>query len=83
PEPASPATARLSDTYRGVPLVDLTTSSDAQIRAFPSGSSNLPEGAVLGADELLSDAHIHRDYRLLEQDLVSRVARRNFTAVLS
>ncbi|MGX9087106.1 hypothetical protein ACWTU5_32760, partial [Mesorhizobium sp. 98Argb] len=69
PEPASPATARLSDTYRGVPLVDLTTSSDAQMRAFPSGSSNLPEGAVLGADELLSDAHIHRDYRLLEQDL--------------
>ncbi|WEX91832.1 C48 family peptidase (plasmid) [Sinorhizobium garamanticum] len=69
PEPASPATARLSDTYRGVPLVDLTTSSDAQIGAFPSGSSNLPEGAVLGAAELLSDAHIHRDYRLLEQDL--------------
>ncbi|WEX79562.1 C48 family peptidase (plasmid) [Sinorhizobium numidicum] len=52
-----------------VPLVDLTTSSDAQIGAFPSGSSNLPEGAVLGAAELLSDAHIHRDYRLLEQDL--------------
>ncbi|MUT27075.1 peptidase C48 [Mesorhizobium japonicum] len=66
--PASQATARLSDTYRGVPLVDVTTSSDAQIGAFPSGSSNLPQGAVLGAD-LLSDAHIHRDYRLLEQSL--------------
>nr|WP_245430184.1 Ulp1 family isopeptidase [Mesorhizobium loti] len=68
PEPASPANARLSDTYRGVPLVNLTTSSDARIAALPSGSSNLPEGVVLGAD-LLSDAHIHRDYRLLEQDL--------------
>ncbi|UWU19423.1 C48 family peptidase (plasmid) [Rhizobium sullae] len=69
PGPASPATARLSDTYRGVPLVDLTTSSDAQIGAFPSGSSNLPEGAVLGATQWLSDVHIQRDYRLLEQDL--------------
>ncbi|QPB24826.1 hypothetical protein ISN39_34250 (plasmid) [Rhizobium sp. 007] len=57
------------DTYRGVPLVDLTTSSDAEIGAFPSGSSNLPKGAVLGAAELLSDAHIHRDYQLLAQDL--------------
>ncbi|NRP74922.1 hypothetical protein ILFOPFJJ_05845 [Ensifer psoraleae] len=69
PEPASPANARLSDTYRGVPLFDLTTSSDAEIGAFPSGSSNLPQGAVLGATELLSDAHIHRDYQLLARDL--------------
>ncbi|PBC07535.1 peptidase C48 [Mesorhizobium sp. WSM3859] len=68
PGPASPATARLSDTYRGVPLVDLTTSSDARIGAFPSGPSNLPRGAVLGPD-LLDDAHISRDYQLLEQNL--------------
>ncbi|WP_395387728.1 Ulp1 family isopeptidase [Mesorhizobium ciceri] len=68
PGHALPATAMLSDTYRGVPFVDLTSSSDARIGASPSGSSNLPEGAVLGAD-LLGDAHIHRDYRLLEQDL--------------
>nr|WP_244277791.1 MULTISPECIES: Ulp1 family isopeptidase [Mesorhizobium] len=69
PGPVSPATARLSDTYRGVPLVDLTTTSDARIGAFPSGSSNLPAGAVLGATELLSDAHIQRDYEFLEQQL--------------
>ncbi|TGV84669.1 peptidase C48 [Mesorhizobium sp. M00.F.Ca.ET.158.01.1.1] len=66
--PASPATARLSDTYRGVPLVDLTTSSDARMGALPSASSNFPPGAVLGP-ELLDDAHISRDYQLLEQNL--------------
>ncbi|PBC01174.1 hypothetical protein CK220_27340 [Mesorhizobium sp. WSM3860] len=68
PGPASPATARLSATYHGVPLVDLTTSSDARMGALPSGSSNLPRGAVLGPD-LLDDAHISRDYQLLEQNL--------------
>lgn len=66
PEPALPATQ--SDTYRGVPLVDLTTSSEAHIAALPSGSFNLPEGAVLGPD-LLGDAHISRDYQLLAQSL--------------
>ncbi|WP_244748475.1 Ulp1 family isopeptidase [Mesorhizobium sp. 131-3-5] len=67
PGPALPATARLSDTHLGVPLVDLTTSSDAHIEALPSGSSNLPRGAVLGATELLGDEHIQRDYEFLEQ----------------
>ncbi|MBT1159897.1 hypothetical protein J1C56_30640, partial [Aminobacter anthyllidis] len=61
PGPALPATARLSDTHLGVPLVDLTTSSDAHIEALPSGSSNLPRGAVLGATQLLGDEHIQRD----------------------
>ncbi|CAN7267993.1 Ulp1 family isopeptidase [Mesorhizobium caraganae] len=69
PGPALPATARLSDTHLGVPLVDLTTSSDAHIEALPSGSSNLPRGAVLGATELLGDEHIQRDYEFLEQQL--------------
>ncbi|MGX8009688.1 Ulp1 family isopeptidase [Mesorhizobium sp. ORM8.1] len=49
-------------------MVDLTTSSDAHIAALPSGSFNLPEGAVLGPD-LLGDAHISRDYQLLAQSL--------------
>ncbi|WP_157866200.1 Ulp1 family isopeptidase [Mesorhizobium japonicum] len=69
PGPALPATARLSDTHLGVPLVDLTTSSDAHIEALPSGSSNLPRGAVLGATQLLGDEHIQRDYEFLEQQL--------------
>ncbi|QGX80501.1 hypothetical protein EB234_29410 [Mesorhizobium japonicum R7A] len=69
PGPALPATARLSDTHLGVPLVDLTTSSDAHIEALPSGLSNLPRGAVLGATELLGDEHIQRDYEFLEQQL--------------
>nr|WP_246592241.1 Ulp1 family isopeptidase [Aminobacter anthyllidis] len=69
PGPALPATARLSDTHLGVPVVDLTTSSDAHIEALPSGSSNLPRGAVLGATQLLGDEHIQRDYEFLEQQL--------------
>ncbi|UVK49887.1 hypothetical protein DBIPINDM_007991 (plasmid) [Mesorhizobium sp. AR02] len=73
-QPASPATARLPETYRGLPVVDLTrpttTSSDAQIGAsHPTASSNVPVGSVLGADEWLSTDHIQRDYDLLEERL--------------
>ncbi|UVK48593.1 hypothetical protein BPNPMPFG_008089 (plasmid) [Mesorhizobium sp. AR07] len=74
PQPAPSATARLPETYRGLPVVDLTrpttTSSDAQIGALdPAASSKVPNGSVLGADEWLSDAHILRDYHLLEERL--------------
>ena len=74
PQPASPATARLPETYRGLPVVDLTrpttTSSNAQIGALdPTASSSVARGLVLGADEWLSDAHILRDYHLLEERL--------------
>ncbi|UVC15271.1 hypothetical protein [Mesorhizobium onobrychidis] len=74
PQPASPATARLPGTYRGLPVVDVTTlttsSSDAQIGAFgPTASSKVANGSVLGATEWLSDAHIQRDYHLLEGQL--------------
>ncbi|UVK48895.1 hypothetical protein BPNPMPFG_007445 (plasmid) [Mesorhizobium sp. AR07] len=73
-QPVSPATARLPETYRGLPVVDLTrpttTSSDAQIGAsHPTASSNVPVGSVLGADEWLSTDHIQRDYDLLEERL--------------
>ncbi|QND61931.1 hypothetical protein HB778_36695 (plasmid) [Mesorhizobium huakuii] len=67
PQPASPVTAGLSDTYRGVPVVDLTASSDAEIEALDATA--LAEATVLGATEHLSDAHIGRDYLLLEQEL--------------
>ncbi|WP_287293776.1 Ulp1 family isopeptidase [Mesorhizobium sp.] len=74
PQPASPATARLPGTYRGLPLVDVTTlttsSSGAQIGALdPTAPSNVATGRVLGAAEWLSDAHIQRDYNLLEGQL--------------
>ncbi|EHK54707.1 Ulp1 family isopeptidase [Allomesorhizobium alhagi] len=74
PQPAWPVTARLPDTYRGLPVVDVTTpttsSSDAQIGALdPTASSNVPNGSVLGAIEWLSDAHIRRDYDFLEEQL--------------
>ncbi|WP_394889806.1 Ulp1 family isopeptidase [Mesorhizobium sp. AaZ16] len=73
-QPASPATAGLPDTYRGLPVVDVTTlttsSSDAQIGAFdPTAASKVANGSVLGATEWLSDAHIQRDYQLLEGQL--------------
>nr|WP_309508728.1 Ulp1 family isopeptidase [Mesorhizobium onobrychidis] len=73
-QPASPATASLPGTYRGLPVVDVTTlttsSSDAQIGAFgPTASSKVANGSVLGATEWLSDAHIQRDYHLLEGQL--------------
>ncbi|UVC15206.1 Ulp1 family isopeptidase [Mesorhizobium onobrychidis] len=73
-EPASPVTARAPDTYRGLPVVDLTastpTSSDAQIGpSGPRALSNVPNGSVLGATEWLSDAHIQRDYDLLAEEL--------------
>ncbi|TIX43539.1 MAG: hypothetical protein E5V19_01890, partial [Mesorhizobium sp.] len=74
PQPASPATARLPGTYRGLPLVDVTTlttsSSGAQIGALdPTAPFNVATGRVLGAAEWLSDAHIQRDYNLLEGQL--------------
>ncbi|WP_287172041.1 Ulp1 family isopeptidase [Mesorhizobium sp.] len=74
PQPASPATARLPGTYRGLPLVDVTalttSSSGAQIGALdPTAPSNVATGRVLGAAEWLSDAHIQRDYNLLEGQL--------------
>ncbi|WP_353642708.1 Ulp1 family isopeptidase [Mesorhizobium sp. WSM2239] len=74
PQPASPVIPRLPDTYRGLPLVDVTTlttsSSDTQIRALDTtASSNVPNGSVLDATEWLSDAHILRDYQLLEEQL--------------
>ncbi|TIN31522.1 MAG: hypothetical protein E5Y31_02015 [Mesorhizobium sp.] len=74
PQPASPATAKLPGTYRGLPLVDVTTlttsSSGAQIGALdPTAPSNVATGRVLGAAEWLSDAHIQRDYNLLEGQL--------------
>ncbi|WP_246252791.1 Ulp1 family isopeptidase [Allomesorhizobium camelthorni] len=74
PQPAWPVTARLPDTYRGLPVVDVTTptasSSDAQIGALdPTASPNVPNGSVLGAIEWLSDAHIQRDYDFLEEQL--------------
>ncbi|TIL93033.1 MAG: hypothetical protein E5Y65_06795 [Mesorhizobium sp.] len=74
PQPASPATARLPGTYRGLPLVDVTTlttsSSGAQIGALdPTAPSHVATGRVLGAAEWLSDAHIQRDYNLLEGQL--------------
>ncbi|WP_258120340.1 Ulp1 family isopeptidase [Mesorhizobium onobrychidis] len=73
PQPASPVTASLPGTYRGLPVVDVTlttSSSDAQIGAFgPTASSKVANGSVLGATEWLSDAHIQRDYHLLEGQL--------------
>ncbi|UVC15213.1 C48 family peptidase [Mesorhizobium onobrychidis] len=74
PQPASPVTARLPGPYRGLPVVDVTTlttsSSDAQIGAFdPTASSKVANGSVLGTTEWLSDAHIQRDYHLLEGQL--------------
>ncbi|MCM5690716.1 hypothetical protein M8037_18365, partial [Sinorhizobium meliloti] len=55
-------------------LVDLTTptttSSDARIGPFdPTASSEVDNGSVLGATEWLRDAHIQRDYHLLEAQL--------------
>ncbi|MGX9087404.1 Ulp1 family isopeptidase, partial [Mesorhizobium sp. 98Argb] len=72
PQPALPVTAWLPDTYRGLPLVDVTmpttSSSDALIGRV--ASSNVPAGSVLGATDWLSDAHIQRDYHLLEEQLL-------------
>ncbi|MFB9984572.1 Ulp1 family isopeptidase [Mesorhizobium kowhaii] len=74
PQPASPVIPRLPDTYRGLPLVDVTTlttsSSKTHIGALDTtASSNVPNGSVLDATEWLSDAHIQRDYQLLEEQL--------------
>ncbi|UVK50024.1 hypothetical protein DBIPINDM_007273 (plasmid) [Mesorhizobium sp. AR02] len=74
PGPGWPVTAKLPDTYRGLPVVDVitstTTSSDAQIGALdPTASSNVTNGSVLGATEWLSDAHVQRDYDFVEQQL--------------
>ncbi|TIY04050.1 MAG: peptidase C48, partial [Mesorhizobium sp.] len=60
--------AAIEDSINVFAVPDAMLSSDAQIAALPSGSSNLPRGAVLGPD-LLDDAHISRDYQLLEQSL--------------
>ncbi|MGY3333865.1 hypothetical protein ACVILI_006942 [Mesorhizobium sp. USDA 4775] len=69
-QPASPVTTRPGDTYRGLPVVDLTTStttsSDTQLGASgPRASSNVAKGLVLGPDQWLADEHILRDYNLL------------------
>ncbi|WP_095203709.1 Ulp1 family isopeptidase [Mesorhizobium carmichaelinearum] len=74
PQPASPVIPRLPDSYRGLPLVDVTTlttsSSNTHIGALDTtASSNVPNGSVLDATEWLSDAHIQRDYQLLEEEL--------------
>ncbi|GLR46147.1 hypothetical protein GCM10007880_66650 [Mesorhizobium amorphae] len=74
PQPASPIAVRLPATYRGLPVVDVTTptttSSDTQIGALDTtASSDVPNGSMLGAIEWLTDAHIQRDYDFLEQQL--------------
>ncbi|QGU21210.1 hypothetical protein MCHK_12365 (plasmid) [Mesorhizobium huakuii 7653R] len=73
-QPASPVTTRPGDTYRGLPVVDLTTStttsSDTQLGASgPRASSNVAKGLVLGPDQWLADEHILRDYNLLHEQL--------------
>ncbi|WP_407941756.1 Ulp1 family isopeptidase [Mesorhizobium neociceri] len=73
-QPAMPATAVAPDTYRGLPLIDVTApaspSSDARIGGLDrTASSRVAAGSVLGATEWLSDAHIQRDYDFLEQQL--------------
>ncbi len=65
----SPSDAPLRDDIHSVPAFP-TTSSDAQIGRFdPTASSHVPVGSVLSATELLSDAHIQRDYDLLDEQL--------------
>ncbi|WP_435926409.1 Ulp1 family isopeptidase [Mesorhizobium sp. WSM4083] len=73
-QPAMPATAVAPDTYRGLPLIDVTApaspSSDARIGGLDrTASSRVAAGSVLGATEWLSDAHIQSDYDFLEQQL--------------
>ncbi|MBA1143907.1 MULTISPECIES: Ulp1 family isopeptidase [Mesorhizobium] len=49
---------------------EFPTNSNARTAALgPTASSNVPVGSVLGYTEWLSDAHIQRDYELLQEEL--------------